>query len=62
MSNKNWWGPPDDDTEPLPAWMNPETYRNPKPKVKYYKSIEESIQEALKKPPVDLSFVNKEIK
>ena len=62
MSNKNWWGPPDDDIEPLPDWMNPETYRNPKPKLKQQKSIQESIQEALKKPPVDLSFVNKEIK
>lgn len=56
--NKNFWGEPDD-MEPLPDWMNPETYRNPKPKLRPTKSIQDSIQEALKKPPVDLSYLNK---
>ena len=29
--NKNFWGEPDDE-EPLPAWMDPKTYSNPKPR------------------------------
>ena len=59
MSKNSWWGPPDDDVEPLPDWMNPETYRNPKPKLRAQKSLTEAISEAMKKPSVDLSFVNK---
>ena len=48
--NKNFWGEPDD-IEPLPDWMLAETYRNGKPK-KQGKSLDEAIQEALKKPAV----------
>lgn len=62
MANKNWWGPPDDDIEPLPDWMNPETYRNPKPKLRPQKSMTDAIQDALQKPPVDLSYLNKDRK
>ena len=48
--NKNFWGPTDDD-EPLPEWMDPKTYSNPKPK-RSGPSLMESIQEAMRKPPV----------
>lgn len=61
MNNKNFWGSSDEDSEPLPDWMNPETYRNSKPKLKS-KSLQESIEEATKKPSVDLSYINKEQK
>jgi hypothetical protein len=40
--------------------MNPETYRNgnqPKPRGK---SLTEAIMDAAKKPPVDLSYLNKD--
>jgi hypothetical protein len=44
-----------DDSEPLPDWMNPETYRNPKPKFKSNsKSLNDTILEAMIKPPVPL--------
>jgi len=56
--NKNFWGPADDE-EPLPEWMDPKTYSNPKPKrsgpsLMDHKrtSLMESIQEAMRKPPV----------
>ena len=65
MKKHNFWGDPDD-VEPLPDWMNPETYRNPKKK-RYTKTLEEAIQEVLKKPPmiqegmtIDLSGNNNE--
>ena len=48
--NKNFWGEPDD-IEPLPEWMNPKTYSNLKPK-RSGPSLMESIQEAMRKPPV----------
>ena len=48
--NKNFWGEPDD-IEPLPDWMLAETYRNGKSK-KQGKSLDEAIQEALKKPAI----------
>jgi len=48
--NKNFWGPTDDD-EPLPEWMDPKTYNNPKPK-RHGPSLMESIKEAMNKPPV----------
>ena len=47
----NFWGDPDD--EPLPDWMNPETYRNPKPKYSG-PSLEDEIKKALAKPPVPI--------
>ena len=44
-----------DDSEPLPDWMNPETYRNPKPKFRGRgSSLTDAINEALKKPPIPL--------
>ena len=49
--NKNFWGPADDDEEPLPEWMDPKTHSNPKPK-RSGPSLMESIQEAMRKPPV----------
>ena len=61
MSN-NWWGPPDEDEESLPEWMRAETYRNggkPKPRGP---SLEDAIKNAMNKPPVDLSYLQKEKK
>ena len=52
MSNKNFWGEPDD-MEPLPDWMNPETYRQPKLK-RRGPSLNDAILEALKKPSVPI--------
>lgn len=50
---KNFWGEPDD--EPLPEWMNPETYRkNPGFKGIHNKSLEQVAAEALKKPPIPI--------
>ena len=53
--NKNYWGEPDD--EPLPDWMNPETYRNGNKLKKSVKSLEEAALEAMRKPPIDVSNV-----
>ena len=53
MNNKNFWGDPDD--EPLPEWMDPKTYSNPKPK-RRGPSLMESIEEAMKKPPVPIDI------
>ena len=52
--NKNFWGEPDDE-EPLPAWMDPKTYSNSKPR-RPGPSLMESIQEAMKKPPVPIEI------
>ena len=49
--NNNFWGEPDD--EPLPDWMNPETYRNQKTK-RVGPSLEDEIAKALAKPPVPI--------
>jgi hypothetical protein len=51
--NKNFWGEPDD--EPLPEWMDPKTYQKPKPK-RSGPSLMESIEEAMKKPPVPVNI------
>ena len=51
--NKNFWGEPDD-IDPLPDWMNPETYRNGNLKPKSTKTLEEAAADALKKPPVPI--------
>jgi hypothetical protein len=59
MAN-NYWGPPDD--EPLPDWMNPETYRNGNQVKPKGKSLTEAIMTAAQKPPVDLSYLNREPK
>jgi len=53
MNNKNFWGEPDD--EPLPEWMDPKTYSNPKPK-RRGPSLMETIEEAMKKPPVPIEI------
>lgn len=53
MNNKNFWGEPDD--EPLPEWMDPKTYSNPKPK-RHGPSLMETIEEAMKKPPVPIDI------
>jgi hypothetical protein len=53
MSN-NYWGPPDEDDH-LPEWMRADTYRDGnKPKVRAGKSLNESIMEAMAKPPVPI--------
>lgn len=53
---KNFWGEPDD--EPLPDWMNPETYRQKKPLLnKRPQSLEEAAAAALKKPAVPIVIV-----
>lgn len=50
---KNYWG--ESDEEPLPDWMNPATYRHGNnKKARIQKSLEDVIQEALKKPPVPI--------
>jgi len=50
---KNYWGEPDE--EPLPDWMNPATYhKNTKSTKRFGPSLEDVIQEALKKPPVPI--------
>jgi hypothetical protein len=50
---KNHWGEPDE--EPLPDWMNPETYRYPnKRKARILQTLEEACAEALKKPPIPI--------
>ena len=51
--NNNFWGP--DDEEPLPEWMDPKTYSNPKPK-RHGPSLMECIEEAMKKPPVPIDI------
>lgn len=54
--NKNFWGPPDDE-EPLPAWMDPKTYQNGNQKsLRRGPSLFDSIEEALKKPPVPVEI------
>lgn len=54
----NFWGDPDD--EPLPAWMDPKTYREGGAKFKgpQSKSVEEIAAEMLKKPAIDLTNVS----
>lgn len=53
MSMNNFWGEPDE--EPLPDWMNPETYRkNSGFKGLHSKSLEQAAADALKKPPVPI--------
>ena len=49
--NKNIWGEPDD-VEPLPDWMLAETYRNGGQPKRIDKTLQEAINEALKKPAV----------
>jgi hypothetical protein len=46
----NHWGEPDD--EPLPTWMNPQTYRNGNQMKKSRQSLEEVCANALTKPAV----------
>ena len=46
----NHWGEPDD--EPLPVWMNPQTYHNGNQMKKSRQSLEEACANALTKPAV----------
>jgi hypothetical protein len=46
----NHWGEPDD--EPLPDWMNPQTYRNGNQLKKSRQTLEEACAAALTKPAV----------
>lgn len=54
-----FWGEPDD-SEPLPDWMNPETYRKGNQVRPRGRSLTEAIMDAAKKPPIDLSYLNKQ--
>jgi len=50
---KNYWGEPDE--EPLPDWMDPNTYRHGrKQKARILQTLEEAAAEALKKPPIPI--------
>ena len=51
MSN-NFWGEPDD--EPLPSWMDPNTYRNQLTPQRRGKTLAQVAEEALQKPPVPI--------
>jgi len=42
----------EDDDNPLPEWMRAETYSNPQYKPRPTKTLQEAIEETLKKPPV----------
>ena len=55
----NFWGEPDD-SEPLPDWMNPATYRNGNTMKPRGRSLTDVIMDAAKKPPIDLSYLNKQ--
>ena len=49
----NFWGEPDD--EPLPTWMDPNTYRNkPAAQGRRGKTVAQMAEEALKQPPVPI--------
>ena len=51
VNMNNYWGPQDDE-EPLPAWMDPKTYREGGAKFKglHNKSLEDAAADILKKP------------
>ncbi len=49
----NHWGEPDD-VEPMPDWMSAETHRNQNNRPAKGKSLNESIMEAMRKPPVPI--------
>ena len=51
--NHNFWGEPDD-MEPLPDWMLADTYRNGGKPKKLGKTLDQTIEETLKKPPVPI--------
>lgn len=53
----NFWGDPDD--EPLPAWMDPKSYREGGAMFKgiHNKSLEQVCADALKKPAVPVTIV-----
>jgi hypothetical protein len=51
--NKNFWGEPDD-IEPLPDWMLAETYRDGGQPKKRGKTLQEAIEDALKKPAIPI--------
>ena len=61
MNNNNWWGEPDD-VEPLPAWMDPKTYReSPLKQIRQpSKSLTEAIEDAMKKPAVDVTYITRQ--
>ena len=49
----NHWGEPGD-VEPMPDWMLAETHRNQNNRPAKGKSLNESIMEAMNKPPVPI--------
>ena len=53
QNNKNFWGPADDE-ESLPEWMDPRTYQNNNQYKRKTKSLNEAINDALKKPAVPI--------
>lgn len=58
--NNNFWGEPDD--EPLPSWMDPNTYRNKLTPQRQPKTLSEAIAEALQKPAVPIVLQEPDIK
>jgi hypothetical protein len=53
----NYWGEPEDDGD-MPDWMKASTHQNGnKPKNKT-KSLEEAINQAMQKPPIDTSHLS----
>lgn len=54
--NKNFWGEPDD-CEPMPDWMNPNTYKNNNPFKQSNKTVENTIRDVLKKPPIPIQSI-----
>lgn len=57
MKKHNFWGDPDD-VEPLPDWMNPDTYKDPFKKRLSSRTLEMAAAEVLKQPPIDTTKVN----
>jgi hypothetical protein len=52
--NKNFWGDPNEDDEPLPEWMRADTYQKNPNFRKPAKTLEQVAAEALKKPSISV--------
>ena len=55
--SKNFWGDPDD-VEPMPDWMNPNTYKKKNnPFAQPTKTVENTIRDTLKKPFIPIQSI-----